>query len=164
MKILFTTTFFSLMFIITKAQKITISELVNFQKNNAEYFEQEALKKGFEYSSTQDENDFTSISYELYQLKGKRNAHFLQFVTFEPSDRMVSYRTTERSEFIQLRTQSKALGFKYFKTEKLENEIIDYFKKEKLCIGFSTEVNKTDQDAEDNLFQIEVRPLSLVQN
>ncbi|MEO9210447.1 MAG: hypothetical protein ABI208_05080 [Ginsengibacter sp.] len=164
MKILFSVIFFSLMFATVNGQKISIFDLINFQKNNSEYFEQESLKKDFEYLSTQDDSDVNIISYALYQLKGTRSAHFLKYFTWMTGDITVVYQTTERAEFIKLKGQIKALGFKYFKTEKLEKEIIEYYKKERICIGFDTEVNTTNQNAKNNLFQIDVRPSSLVQN
>src|ERR1017187_1555466 len=117
MKILYITTFLSSLFLTMHRQNITITELIKFQKNDAEYFESAALKKGFEYTSTNDNDDVNIISYSLYKLVGRRSAHFLRYYTWKPDLRSVMYQTTDRAEYIALKAQAKNLGYNSYKTE-----------------------------------------------
>jgi hypothetical protein len=144
-------------------QKITIPELIRFQKNDAEYFESATLKKGFEYTSTDANDDANIISYSFYHLKGTRSAHFLRYYDWKLGLRSVMYQTTERAEYIALKTEAKKLGFKSYKIAKLENDVVECYKKSELCICFNTTINVNNQNPENNIFQIDVRPSALVQ-
>ena len=73
------------------------------------------------------------------------------------------YQTTERAEYIALKTEAKNLGFKSYKTEKLESDVVECYKKSELCICFNTTVNVNNQNPENNIFQIDVRPSALAQ-
>lgn len=54
---------FITLYFTTYCQKYSVSELIKLQKNNGNFFEQMALKKGFEYSYTNDDIDVSIISY-----------------------------------------------------------------------------------------------------
>ncbi len=162
MKNLLTAISFFGLFLTMHGQKVTVSELFKYQKNDPEYFESAALKNGFEYTSTEDSTDANIITYSFYQLKGTRSAHSLSYYAWKNDFRTVTYQTTVREEYIALKIEAKKLGFKIYKTQRIKNEIEECYKKNELCVCFNTSINQPDP--ETTIFLIDVRPSAVVQD
>ncbi len=153
---------FITLYFTTYCQKYSVSELIKLQKNNGNFFEQMALKKGFEYSYTNDDIDVSIISYSHYNLKGKRKTNFINFYFWKINMHSVMYITSDRGEFVSLKTEVVKLGYKPYKTTTINNEINTYYKKNQLYVCFNTSTNVDENKLENQLFSIDVSPAILI--
>lgn len=124
------------------SQTFSLTDLVNIVKMDIDNFDTYATSKGYKYLNATDKEDSKGITYAYNQNQYSKNAE--KFITLKYvyyGGKNVTYQTIKTSDYLNIKTQIKPLGFVFNKSEKFEEANFLYYKKGKLeltLVSFQT--------------------------
>jgi len=107
-------------------QKFTLNELIKMNSMDWDNFDTYVTKKGYYYSGNektsyvQDNGKHMEYEYDGKICKGERYINKTQFTN---GLYLISFQTYDKSDYISIKDQLKAAGFKYSNTHNLDESI-----------------------------------------
>lgn len=122
---------------ITYGQTFTVTELITINYKNYDDFDTYVTKKGYEYSITDNDalSENRSYSFKRGGFDNKAEYWIKYFKYYDgktDSKTNVSWQTSKRTDYINIKNQIKSLGFKFIETKKDETTICIIYRKGKI--------------------------------
>jgi hypothetical protein len=116
---------------ISFGQKFTLSELIKATSMNSDDFDTYVTNKGYHFGENRKSEYSKGIKYE-YDGKICRSEFSISKNTFNNGEVLLTYHTLSKSEYLTVKSQLKALGFKFIETKNEDDAVWFCYEKNKL--------------------------------
>jgi hypothetical protein len=128
------------------SQKFTLSELVQLNKSNWDYFDTYVLDKGYEYNNATNNDSLITKYYSNEESITGKAQRFIRKSIYSSGFKYVEWQTAHKSEYLLIKKDLKSQGYKYIGEGTIDDKV-SYLKYLKVNIIVMLFLGKADTDA-----------------
>ena len=138
------------------AQSFNLSELEKLSTNNWDDFDTSATKKGYSYYSSNKDEVEESKEYSFQRNNNGKAKFWITKSVYVDGSEMVSWQTNKQSDYVKIKEQIKALGYRFVESKFYNDKNYNRYKKGNKELSLISGVATSDLGIEINYYEISI--------